>query len=1290
MPRPVADATTAPDNAAGGGMPDADSPTQAADGHWPSPDLPRGDTVRPFGDYELQREIARGGMGVVYKARQVKLNRPVALKMILAGNLAGEAEIQRFYLEAEAAANLDHPSIVPIFEVGQHEGQHYFSMGFVEGQSLAQRVAEGPLPPREAATLMVQIAEAVQYAHEKEVIHRDLKPGNVLLDAHGHPKLTDFGLAKKLRSDSALTASGQIMGTPSYMPPEQAQARADIGPLADVYSLGAILFCLLTGRPPFQAANVIETLKQVLEQDPPAPRTLNAAIPLDLETITLKCLRKEPHRRYSSARELAEDLRRFLADEPIRARQVTAWERYWRWARRNPVIAVMGGVITALLVAVTIGSLLAAGRFAMLAERAGNLATTERSARLEADQAREAAQAESYSAVLSQVKALRAGHAIGWREEALDGLSRLATMPTPRRDMIGLRTEAVATLATLDIRLVTRISLPHDDIRSIVFSPDGRTLVTAGFTQGLDFWDMPGQQPLAAARGLNVTDVYEKTLVAFLPEARGLAVATRDHGVVFTDTRGIRTTRAAITRGSSKPKELAIDAQGHRIAVAWTEPAGITVHDGTTGALVGRFEDSPFALSSDGRWLALAEQGVVVLQPLRSGEHRVELGRHGRIRSFAFSADATMLAAASGDRTTTLWNVGNRQHIGTLQGHRDMVNDVVFSPDGGVIATVSADYTARIWDTQTGRELATLPGSAWMGQVDWSSDGKYVAATTDTKQTVFLYRVTGRHHVQRRLHGNESHILRVAAHPRLEHVTKFHQELITWKVSDPRPTPRRLGTETGMGMALAYSPSGSLLVTGSWNFYSTRDSRIMVRDSSTGEVRTQFPAPGVLRAVALDPTGKRLASGDQGGNLVVWDLQTARPVRQFVTGGEIWSIHFLDGGRRLVTHGSGSVLLCDLDTGEVERQVALQGGVRRFVADSERNRLIVAFKSGAIGSVSLPDLSSGQRLENAHKGAVECLAVSPDGRLLATGGVDNHVVLRDPMSFEPLLNFPDWNGMVRDMAFDASSRRLAIVGADPDVELWDLTALSDGLTGVGLSWEQASPAPVSTAGASGGRPYSTSEVVQIHPRDMNPAGPDEAERLMQSGLGAFQSGRLADAIRDLQQARDRLRPLLRANPGDRRLASRLERCLGILAAALRQSDRPVEAFASLQESLRVAEAIIDPGPGDVYNLACGYSQLSLLSEHATPPAPSSERAALADRAMEALRRALAAGFSDFRLMDRDEDLDPLRSRADFKALMLDRGFPLNPFASATAAEAERPPQAPASTPATSAPTSGGR
>ena len=419
----------------------------------------------------------------------------------------------------------------------------------------------------------------------------------------------------------------------------------------------------------------------------------------------------------------------------------------------------------------------------------------------------------------------------------------------------------------------------------------------------------------------------------------------------------------------------------------------------------------------------------------------------------------------------------------------------------------------------------------------------------------------------------------------------------------------------------------------------------------------------------------------------MWDLLTSRPVRQFATGGPIWSIAFLDGGHRLVTHGRDSVLLCNLDTGDVERRVTLPGGVRRFVADSARNRLVVAFQSGAIGSVSLPDLSPGRRLENAHKGTVECLALSPDGRLLATGGVDHRVVLRDPLSFEPLLSFPEWIGNVRDMAFDASSRRLAIVGSDPDVELWDLAALSDGLTGVGLPWDRPSPAAVSTAGASEGRPSTTREVVVIHPADMDPAEFDEAERLMNSGFGAYGSGRLADAIRDLRQARDRLRPLLRANPGDRQLASPLGVCLGVLGAALRDSDRPVEALASHQESQGVLKAIIDPAPVDLYNLACDYSQLSVLSDHAATPATVSERAALADRAMEALQRTLVAGFRDFPLMDRDKDLDPLRGRADFQALTLDRGFPLDPFAGAIEVE---PPRAPAPMSATTAPTPGGR
>ncbi len=309
--------------------------------------------VRYFGDYEITRELARGGMGVVFLARQMSLNRPVALKMILAGQLADDTDVKRFYTEAEAAANLDHPGIVPIYEVGQHEGQHYFSMGFVEGQSLAQRLADGPLPPREAAALLARVAEAIAYAHGRGVIHRDLKPGNILLDRNGNPRVTDFGLAKKLEGGSALTASGQIMGTPSYMPPEQAGAnRGEVGPAADVYALGATLYAMIVGRPPFQAASAMDTVIQVINDDPVPPRRLNPALDRDIETICLRCLEKEPARRYASASALGEDLRRYLAGEPILARPVGRAERAWRWCRRNPAVA---GLVASLAAALLFG-----------------------------------------------------------------------------------------------------------------------------------------------------------------------------------------------------------------------------------------------------------------------------------------------------------------------------------------------------------------------------------------------------------------------------------------------------------------------------------------------------------------------------------------------------------------------------------------------------------------------------------------------------------------------------------------------------------------------------------------------------------------------------------------------------------------------------------------------------------------------------------------------------------------------------------------------------------------------
>ncbi len=249
-------------------------------------------------------------MGVVYEARQRSLNRPVALKMILSGQLASAEEVARFRREAEAAAQLEHPGIVPIYEIGTDGDQHFFSMAFVEGESLAKKMTNGPMPPREAARLVKTIAEAVEYAHQKGIIHRDLKPANILLDRNGIPRITDFGLAKNIQCDSGMTATGQVMGTPSYMPPEQAAGHTtQVKEAADVYSLGAVLYALLTGRPPFQADNVLDTLRQVLEREPVPPQQLNPTIPQDLETICLKCLQKETRKRYQRAQEFADDAR---------------------------------------------------------------------------------------------------------------------------------------------------------------------------------------------------------------------------------------------------------------------------------------------------------------------------------------------------------------------------------------------------------------------------------------------------------------------------------------------------------------------------------------------------------------------------------------------------------------------------------------------------------------------------------------------------------------------------------------------------------------------------------------------------------------------------------------------------------------------------------------------------------------------------------------------------------------------------------------------------------------------
>lgn len=473
-----------------------------------------------FGDYELIEEIARGGMGVIYKARQKRLNRIVALKMVLGGPLASPAAHARFLAEAQTAASLQHPNIVGIHEVGEHAGQLFYSMDYVPGRSLAELLRDGPLPPQRAAAYAKVTAEAVQYAHQRGVLHRDLKPSNVLIDQTEQPRITDFGLAKRLDGaalsspDSPVTLSGQVLGSPNFMSPEQAQGRhREVGAPSDVYSIGALLYHLLTGRPPFQAATVTEVLRQVAALDPAAPRLLNPGLPRDLETICLKCLEKEIPRRYQAAQALADELGRFLAGEPILARPIGLAGRTAKWCRRNPQMARLAGVAT---LAVLLGFL--------------GVVWQKRQASAGELKARQNAYVLSMSAADQALKAGELGRA-----------SKLLDSERPTRksetDLRGFEWRYLWQQCQGDAEAV--IGRLPNAVRCLEVSPDGRWLAAGGELGGLKLWDLStGEEAtLQSAQGIRTFATFSRDsrLLLFTDQVYGAAAPV---GTIAVDTEG--------------------------------------------------------------------------------------------------------------------------------------------------------------------------------------------------------------------------------------------------------------------------------------------------------------------------------------------------------------------------------------------------------------------------------------------------------------------------------------------------------------------------------------------------------------------------------------------------------------------------------------------------------------------------------------------------------------------------------------------------------------------------------
>ena len=829
------------------------------------PEAPSVARVRYFGEYEIIRELARGGMGVVFHAHQTTLDRPVALKMILAGQLADEADVRRFHVEAQAAAGLDHPGIVPIYEVGQHEGQHYFSMGFIEGQSLAQKVAGGPLPPREAAELLGQVAAAVQYAHERGVIHRDLKPANVLLDARGLPKVTDFGLAKKLEADSGLTASGQIMGTPSYMPPEQAAGQHDmVGPLADIYSLGAMLYCLLTARPPFQSASAMDTLLQVLEQEPVPPRQLNAGIPRDLETICLKCLEKSPARRYATALALNEDLSRYLAGVPISARPVGKTERAWRWCRRNPLVACLLAALVLLVTGVAGGASWAAIRFQKQAERQRTIAAAERRAREDADAASAVAQAQRAIALAKSAESLErlSSHLVSngnlpraegdwlsclpWYTDAL-------AIDTDQPDRGRLhRMRLGATLRRVP-RLVHLARMPLGKQESVAFAPDGLRLVggSDGRVTNLD--------PLTGRRD-------EKRLD--LPRPAGGFRLSPDGRVAVR----------LLERAGAKPKEVVTELLAWDVAL--DRPIGPAV---VIAGLV-----SGVAFAPDGRRVATwgnplplqfwdLESGRQAIPEISAGlkQHLLEVQRRVVLDIEA----ATEITDLEKQRVGLAARLGiTGREAAPASSTQLLIGEVVYSNDRRLLAmavTIANPLvgliksSVHVFDAETGRpRTPPLAHPTFIRKVAFSPDGaRLVTLTTGQGNTVAEARVWE------------------TASGKLLLGPLTHGDVLTGYVS-----------------VVAFSPDGRRLVTGG-----STDARIWDIGKARSHDNTA-PLPGGAIAVVFSPDGRSLATlSGRDGVARAWDANTLEPLTPPLRhAGTASSLRFSPDGRLLVTVGNST------------------------------------------------------------------------------------------------------------------------------------------------------------------------------------------------------------------------------------------------------------------------------------------------------------------------------------------------------------------------------------------------
>lgn len=1053
-----------------------------------------------LGRFEVHERLGGGAFGVVYRAFDPQLEREVALKVPRTGVLEKPIAAQRFMREAKAAAHLRHPNIVPIYDAGREGDQHYIASAFIAGSPLDETVESGPMEPRRAATIVRELADALEYAHSQGVIHRDIKPANVMLDAKSHPHLMDFGMARLETSASKLTQDGSVLGTPAYMSPEQAAGKNDqVGGASDQYSLCTLFYELLTGQTPFSGpAHVV--IVNVLKTAPKPPRELKPDIPRDLETICLKGMSKEPSQRYASCRDLAEDLRRWLDGEPIAARPIGPMERLVRWCRRNPVIASLIATAALLLFAIAGISTVAAVRLKDLADREKNEIVRANNETENAKREREKAQRESEKALklaadnaalaekmarqtqlaernlygarmsLSQRawEDSRVGSLLDLLEKsrpattdktAADPFPKLAGSPKNPDDHRGFEWYYWNRLAGSELMSFSgrgRISLSPDGTRFAALREDGAIkILDAASGKELRAW----QGHSIAPRGNRHVVI---TGLRFTPDGKRLISASEDSTIKIWNvidgkevlnwkahTDGVRT--IALNADGSQIASTGVD----RVIKFWNTQDG---SEKKMSIAIPSFSDS-MAFSSDGELFAACLAGQNFLLSGAINVWETKTGKEvwtvqvpsGRITQLEFSPDNKILAAACDDKTVKIWDVSNWQERPAMTGHSAAVDCLAFSRDGKRLATSGHDQTIKVWDAANLQEILTLRGNVKpVFDLEFNQDGTRIASTS-LGDTIRIWDAV--HDQQASIlegHANEVRCLtfspdgtRLAsgAGDRLQRTG----EVKIWDVQSGR-TVIALGAPDCPFNGVAFSHDGTRLAAGGGQ--ALNSGVIKIWDAQTGQETLSIAVDRQpANSVAFSRDGQRLAAGigyfSEPGLVKIWDATTGQELLSLPGHTRpVGSVAFSSDGEKLISGSTDQTAkIWEMPGGKELLTLKKHTGAIFGVTFSPDGKRVATASSDETVRIWSAESGDEQFILKGHDSVVWCVAFSPDGQRLATvsgiPGLPGDVKLWDTGTGQEVMTVKGHTNRTLGVAFNPAGNQLASASADRTIRIWD-------------------------------------------------------------------------------------------------------------------------------------------------------------------------------------------------------------------------------------------------------------